>query len=176
MKIAIISENEYLFKKISLALKEFASTERVKKGGGSGYDLCICDIDTAELIPGEKTLTVGKEGADIPYPVSISNLVSTVKKAVSEDGAQLTLGDGCAYFRGRKIALTEVEYALLSALFNSRGSFINRESLISLVWKEPVSTSALNVYIHYLRHKLETGEKIIISSRGGGYKIDEKYL
>ena len=35
----------------------------------------------------------------------------------------------------------------------------------------------LNVYVHYLREKLERGgEKIIISSRGLGYKIDEKYL
>ena len=35
----------------------------------------------------------------------------------------------------------------------------------------------LNVYVHYLREKLEKrGEKIIISSRKSGYKIDEKYL
>ena len=35
----------------------------------------------------------------------------------------------------------------------------------------------VNVYIHYLREKLESGgEKIIISSRNMGYKIDSKYL
>ena len=35
----------------------------------------------------------------------------------------------------------------------------------------------MNVYIHYLREKLEAdGEKIILSSRSHGYKIDEKYL
>jgi DNA-binding response OmpR family regulator len=34
----------------------------------------------------------------------------------------------------------------------------------------------LNVYVHYLREKLEDGKKIIISSRKLGYKIDERYL
>ena len=32
------------------------------------------------------------------------------------------------------------------------------------------------MYVHYLREKLERGEKIIISSRNHGYKIDAKYL
>ena len=35
----------------------------------------------------------------------------------------------------------------------------------------------INVYIHYLREKLELcGEKIIIASREAGYRIDKRFL
>jgi DNA-binding response OmpR family regulator len=35
----------------------------------------------------------------------------------------------------------------------------------------------INVYVHYLREKLEVGgEKIINSSRKNGYAIDEKFI
>ena len=35
----------------------------------------------------------------------------------------------------------------------------------------------MNVYVHYLREKLEyNGEKVIISSRKNGYKIDERFF
>ena len=45
------------------------------------------------------------------------------------------------------------------------------------VWGDECEGGVLNVYIHYLREKLETeGEKIIFSTRKMGYKIDKKYL
>ena len=45
------------------------------------------------------------------------------------------------------------------------------------VWGDGADGGVLNVYIHYLREKLEAGgEKIILSSRKQGYKIVEKYL
>ena len=57
------------------------------------------------------------------------------------------------------------------------GEFVSRDELSRAVWGEGADGGILNVYIHYLREKLESkGEKVIISSRRGGYKIDGKYL
>jgi len=52
----------------------------------------------------------------------------------------------------------------------------SREELLSRVWGNDTDPGVLNVYVHYLREKLERGgEKIILSSRKCGYRISEKY-
>ena len=176
MKIAVVSENEYLYQKIRILLRNEFSAELVRGAVSNRYDLCIWDTDTAPRPYAERIISIGRSGADVPYPVSFEKLVEAVKRVGKPDKALLTLGDECVFLRGERISLTEVEYALISVLFKSRGKFISREDLISAVWGDSVSGGVLNVYIHYLRQKLETGEKIIISSRGEGYKINEKYL
>ena len=80
-------------------------------------------------------------------------------------------------FGGRKIKLTELEYGLLSILMSKKGQSFGKEELLGRLWGEGVDLGVVNVYVHYLREKLEAGgEKVIISSRGAGYKINEKYL
>ena len=114
------------------------------------------------------------ENCELSLPFTEGRLL----RAVSTDAtaAPITLTNRCAYLHGKEIKLTEVEYSLLSLLL-SRGGFVSREELIRAVWGEGADGGVLNVYVHYLREKLEFfGEKIIISSRGLGYKIDEKYL
>jgi len=77
---------------------------------------------------------------------------------------------------GEVIRLTEVEFRLLSALASAPvGEFVSRERLINEVWGGESDCGVVNVYIHYLRTKLEhRGEKVIISSRREGYKLDER--
>ena len=44
------------------------------------------------------------------------------------------------------------------------------------VWHGDADGGIVNVYIHYLREKLEDcGERVIIASRGRGYSLSEKY-
>ena len=75
----------------------------------------------------------------------------------------------------KKISLTEVEGKLLVELLKAE-EFVSRNSLLKSVWGANNDSGVINVYIHYLREKLEkSGEKIIISSRKYGYKISEKY-
>jgi two-component system OmpR family response regulator len=88
----------------------------------------------------------------------------------------LTLGDKCAILKGERIPLTELEYSLLSILVGAKGEYVGREKLLLSVWGKDVAEGILNVYVHYLREKLEKGgEKIIVSSRKQGYKISERY-
>ena len=78
---------------------------------------------------------------------------------------------------GEKIALTELELKLLTAIMSGNGSFVSRERLLEVVWENKKDVGIVNVYVHYLREKLEkNGEKIILSSRGEGYKISERYV
>ena len=79
--------------------------------------------------------------------------------------------------RGEVIKLTEVEHALFLALMKRGGEFASREDILREVWGSEADEGIINVYVHYLREKLEkSGEKIIVSSRKLGYKIDGKYL
>ena len=61
-------------------------------------------------------------------------------------------------------------------LYEKKGEYVSREELRLGVWDEDTDSGVVNVYIHYLRQKLERGEKIINTSRSLGYKIDEKYI
>ena len=82
----------------------------------------------------------------------------------------------CVLLFGEKIKLTELEYALFSLLYK-RQSFVSREEILASVWHGEADGGIINVYVHYLREKLEKGgEKIILSSRKLGYGISENFL
>lgn len=69
------------------------------------------------------------------------------------------------------ISLTEKEYALYSILKEAKGKPVSREALCEALWGKSDDNS-LNLYIHYLRQKLEAdGTKAIRSHRGKGYSI-----
>lgn len=176
-KIAVISEDTYLVQKIRLALGERHSVMRVQGGRTDEYDLCLFDMRDGGTPPtGCPVITMSREaGAELKIPFSRRALVAVLEHG--ESAAPLTLGVRCAYLRGEKIRLTELELSLLSCLVEAQGSFISREEILERVWHGTAEGGVVNVYVHYLREKLEAaGEKVIISSRHHGYKIDEKLL
>ena len=168
--VAVVTRDEFLYQKIYLILKPYAE---ITRDFGSA-EICLWDIDSLPAPDGrEGVILVGRESGDLKRPFSHDELI----RRISGDGAALTLGNKCAFLRGRHIKLTEVEFSLLSFLVKADSGFVSREELISAIWGHDFDGGVLNVYIHYLREKLEcNGEKIIISSRKNGYKIDEKYL
>ncbi len=82
----------------------------------------------------------------------------------------------CVLANDREIMLSAKEHALLMALWDVRGTYVSREELLSRVWgDEETDPGVVNVYIHYLRRKLETdGQKRILASRGRGYMIKKE--
>jgi DNA-binding response OmpR family regulator len=106
--------------------------------------------------------------------------LGSLKKIVEsriDNGDYLHFGEGrLAFIGGRCVKLTEIEYAL-AALLVERGDFISREEILEKIWGGEADPGIINVYIHYLRGKLETGgERVIISSRLRGYSINPKFL
>ena len=79
---------------------------------------------------------------------------------------------------GRAIELTPKEFALLEYLMLNAGNNVSRSSIIHNVWKlsSDTMTNVVDVYINYLRKKIEAGssEKLIFTARGAGYRIGAK--
>ena len=75
----------------------------------------------------------------------------------------VTLGADC-------VRLSENEFRIFSMLYENRGEPVLREALERAVNGE--GTNAADVYICYLRRKLEVGgRRVIASVRGVGYKL-----
>ncbi|HEP7317889.1 TPA: two-component system response regulator CovR [Streptococcus pyogenes] len=77
-----------------------------------------------------------------------------------------------------EIYLTKREYDLLNILMTNMNRVMTREELLSNVWKydEAVETNVVDVYIRYLRGKIDIPgkESYIQTVRGMGYVIREK--
>lgn len=174
--IAVFTRDRFLFQKIRLDAPDGVSVTLGEKE--SVADLLLIDIDTEELQSANSVTMSRKSGmADIDIPFSLGTVEKLVGKVAGKNILTLSDGERCAYLRGEKIRLTEVEFSLISALFGKGGEFASRKELLEKVWNTETDDGVVNVYIHYLREKLEKhGEKIIISSRKCGYKIDEKYV
>ena len=80
------------------------------------------------------------------------------------------------FYKGEKITLTQKEFALLALLFENRGSPISREEALRSVFSDAgASTNVVDVYVNYLRAKIDHkfGVRIISTVRGCGYMIQK---
>ena len=75
----------------------------------------------------------------------------------------------------RQIDLTKTEFALLELLLRHAGSTLTREQIIEQIWGYDggPNTNALDVYVGYLRRKLEAGgePRMIHTIRGVGFLL-----
>jgi two-component system response regulator QseB len=74
-------------------------------------------------------------------------------------------------WKGKEVALSAREYALLEALADRPGAFLTRAQLEERLygWDEEIASNAVEVHIHALRKKLDPG--VIRNVRGMGYTI-----
>lgn len=175
INVAVLTRDDYLYKKIELATLSYALCERIAAGESlAKYDFVIADVD-GMIAPAGAIRASRREVCDLAIPFTFDELHNALSGR-RQAPLQLDKAERTAYLYGEKIRLTEVEFSLLNTLFEA-ADFVSREELLSRVWGDDATDGIINVYIHYLREKLEVrGEKIIISSRKMGYRIDEKYL
>lgn len=78
---------------------------------------------------------------------------------------------------GKAIELTATEYALLEYLMLHAGQVVTRTMISEHVWNQDFDSfsNVINVYVNYLRKKVDAGfpVKLIHSVRGRGYVIKE---
>ena len=100
---------------------------------------------------------------------------SATKLSVSE--LELDLVTHKVTREGKEISLTSKEYALLEYLMRNAGSVVTRTMLSEHVWEADFDTftNVIDVYINYLRNKIDApfGKKLIHTIRGRGYIIKE---
>ena len=73
--------------------------------------------------------------------------------------------------RGKEVALSPREFALLQLLLEHPGRILSRAQLEERLygWGEEVESNAVEVHIHGLRRKL--GAQFISNIRGVGYRV-----
>jgi DNA-binding response OmpR family regulator len=78
---------------------------------------------------------------------------------------------------GKLIQLTPQEFKLLQYLMSNKGRILTREMILSRIWlySSDVETRVVDVYMGYLRKKIDKGfpKKLLHSVRGFGYVIKE---
>ena len=142
----------------------------------------------------EKDIVKGLDiGADdyITKPFRTRELLSRIKNGLrhtkqEEIEEKIKIGNveineakGIVLKNGKEIELTELEYKILTLLFENRGRIISREQILANIWDENenyVNDNTLTVYIKRIREKIEediNSPKIIKTIRGLGYKIEK---
>ena len=174
-KVGVYTANEYLFQKIRLELSGFAETVMLSRKSSAACDFKLVDADDPQFTDKEG-ITMKRGGGDVSIPFRIGEL-SAVFKNERQAFIEILTNQKSVRIGEKAVKLTELEYALFELLFTAGGKYVSREDILSSVWGGRAEAGIINVYVHYLREKLEAdGKKIILSSRNYGYKINEKYL
>ena len=134
-------------------------------------------------------------GADdyITKPFAIEELLARIRAVLrkKEPGSQAQTKDVMVYkelsldtkkrevhVKGTVVPLTKKEFDLLELLMENRNIVLSRETILERIWGYDFSggTNAVDVYIRYLRSKLEEpfGIKIFCTVRGVGYAIKDE--
>lgn len=128
-------------------------------------------------------------GADdyMTKPFVADELLARIKARLrgnKDDNGKLIVGDlqlNTKTFevkRGNKlIRLTPQEFKLLEYLMNNKGRILTREMILNRVWlySPDIETRVVDVYMGYLRKKIDEGfkGKLLRSVRGFGYMIKD---
>src|SRR5258706_710399 len=80
-----------------------------------------------------------------------------------------------ASLNGTALELSAREVSLLEIFLKRAGRLVSKEQLVSHLceWGEEVSANAIEVYVHRLRRKLESGDVRIVTVRGLGYSLEK---
>ncbi len=122
-------------------------------------------------------------------PFSFEELAARVRMITRDSKGNstnvFTVGDLTVDVRSRevkrgnlKIELSAREYSILEALIRNAGTVMTREKIESSVWNYDYEggTNVIDVYIRYLRKKIDDGfeKKLIHTVRGAGYILKEE--
>ena len=161
-----------------------------------GDDATICDFDPYVIIaeegadeglPAVPTFVMGstegqkKNKIFLRRPADIKALRQSVLAAARQkieagekspeltaDSSTLTVSLGSLSVR-----LTSLEFALFHLLYEKRGATVSREQINRALWQEGEGSNVCDVYVCYLRKKLDPliGKGNIVSVRGEGYML-----
>jgi two-component system, OmpR family, phosphate regulon response regulator PhoB len=130
-------------------------------------------------------------GADdyVTKPFSVRELVLRLKAVVRRAGAgrtaerpresvgpiRLDVETHRAYVDGAEVALTTLEFKLLSTFMARLGRVQSREQLLEDVWEmsPDVETRTVDTHVKRLREKLGSGRELLETVRGVGYRLVE---
>jgi two-component system, OmpR family, copper resistance phosphate regulon response regulator CusR len=121
-----------------------------------------------------------------PFPLAelLARVRALLRRNFAKKSPQMRVGDleldpmrRTVQRDGRPIELTALEFRLLEYLFYRSGEVVTRTDIWERVFEDGTggSSNAVDVYIGYLRKKLNTGNlpDLIHTRRGQGYQLEE---
>ncbi|HEY8897876.1 MAG TPA: response regulator transcription factor [Niastella sp.] len=151
-----------------LMLTALGTTENIVAGLDSGADdYLVKPFHFAELEARLRTLARRKlSGNNAPTDLLQMGAVT------------LNTSTRTASLNGEPVNLTATEYRLLEFMLQNRGRVLSRMELLENVWGIDfnMSTNVVDVYVNYLRKKIDTNpdQKLIHTMIGMGYILKEK--
>ncbi len=123
----------------------------------------------------------------ITKPISSEDLLTRIRvrlmdqesgnNVIKVDDLEINLDTYTVKRGDKEINLSPREFSLLKFLARNKGRVLSREVILNRVWDYPVDVQsrAVDVYIGYLRDKIDDGfdKKLIHTVRGFGYMLKE---
>src|SRR5712672_2202147 len=156
-------------------------TEAQRLAANQAFDLVILDLN----LPGTGGLDVLADDY-VAKPFAFAELAARIRAVLRRGNrpanAVLTVADlaldrvdHTVRRNGHNIELSPKEFALLEFLMRNAGQAVTRTAIVEQVWKLnfDTMTNVVDVYINYLRRKVDTGydHALIRTVRGVGYQI-----
>jgi len=189
----MIQSGEWQLVLLDVMLPQMSGIEVLRQVRQSGNLIPIILLTARDTVPDK--VSGFEHGANdyITKPFAVEELLARVRNILRifrqqqkevEGSDQIAIGDLMIELRTRKVTrkdnvieLTPREFELLVYLVENRNREKSREEILSEVWGYDFigETNLVDVYIRYLRQKLDKGYrfKLIHTVRGVGYMIKE---
>jgi DNA-binding response OmpR family regulator len=158
---------------------------REKRNGGSHTPVVVLSArgGLADRVTGLD------QGADdyLPKPFSVEELLARIRAQLRR-GPEIPASVKCgaleidlfarrALLDGRLLFLSTTEFRLLELLANHISQPVSKAQILEYVWDDPErDPNVVEVYVNYLRNKLERGNapRLIHTVRGKGYMLQSE--
>ena len=165
-------------------------------GGAAGLMAAVTAADCGKSViifeknqrVGKKLLITGKGRCNVTNNCTVEELLARLRVLTRSKGsgrtnvftlADLTVDTAArsALRAGTPLTLSAREYALLEYLIRNKGIILSREQIENNLWNYDYAggTNVVDVYISYLRKKLDGGheKKLLHTVRGMGWVLKE---
>ncbi|MDQ6748619.1 MAG: response regulator transcription factor [Candidatus Dormibacteraeota bacterium] len=183
--LVALAEPEAALVILDVAMPGMDGFEVLRRLRAAGHDLPVLMLTARDAV--EDRVTGLETGADdyLIKPFAPEELIARVRALLRRRPAptdvlsyadlHLDTAGRLAYRQERIVALSTTEYTLLEAFLHHPEQVLLREQLMEQVWGYDFAgdTNVLEVYVGYLRRKLEAaGEpRLIQTVRGAGYVL-----
>jgi two-component system, OmpR family, response regulator len=163
----------------------FAVCEQLRAAGNRRTPILMLTArsDVRDRIRGLDSGADDYLGKPFDFGELVARLRALTRRAVPEPaesehaaGLELDASTLVAWRDGRQVELTAREFQVLSFLAENAGRVVSRAELIEAVWSDAVDVSpnVVDVYVGYLRRKLErpVDRRLIRTVRGMGFLLE----